>query len=161
MKKVKLFLALLLTSSFCFSQLPNGLAMRSDKHKLGNYGVGVDTAHFDYVNNHNVDFLITKDTIFIFDDDGFTIKLTSIGYLEEMTIGKSKFIVLYCEDESLGKEGENCRFIFGVDTVVNKSSIVLTNLDKVVCFFISKIVSTDDNAMNNLVATLPKFKYEK
>lgn len=160
MKKVKVFLALLLTSSFCFSQLPSGLAMRSDKHKLGNYGVGVDTAHFDYVNDHNIDFLITKDTIFIFDKNGLEIKLTSIGYLEEINVENSNFIVLYCEDKSKGKEGENCRFIFGVDTVTHKSNIVLTNFDKIVCFDISKIISTDDSAMDNIVATLPKFKYE-
>ena len=160
MKKVKLFLALLLTSSFCFSQLPSVLAMRSDYHKLGKYGEGVDTAHYDFVNNYNVDFLITKDTIFIFDKNGFEIKLTSIGYLEEMEVESSKFIILYCENKSMGKEGENCRFIFGVDTITHKSNVVLTNFDKVVCFDISKIISTDDNAINNLVATLPKFKYE-
>jgi hypothetical protein len=96
-----------------------------------------------------------------FDDNGVSMKLTSIGYLEDFTIGQSKFIVLYCEDQSLGKEGANCRFMFGVDTVVHKSTVVLTNLDKVVYFNISKIVSTDDNAMKNLVATLPKFQYEK
>ena len=142
-------------------ELPKGLAMRSNQHKLGNYGIGVDTVHYDFVNDYNVDFLLTKDTIFIFDNNGVTIKLTSIGYLEDFTIGQSKFILLYCEDLSLGKEGENCRFLFGVDTVVNKSTVVLTNLDKVAYFNISKIVSTDDNAVNNLVATLPKFEYEK
>jgi hypothetical protein len=51
--------------------------------------------------------------------------------------------------------------MFGVDTVLNKSTVVISNLDKVVYFNISKIVSTDDNAMNNLVATLPKLEYEK
>jgi hypothetical protein len=142
------------------TQLPSVLAMRSDYHKLGNYGEGVDTVHYDYVNNYDVDFLFTKDTIFIFDDNGVTINLTSIGYLEDFIIGQSKFILLYCENLSLGKEGENCRFLFGVDTVANKSTVVLTNLDKVAYFNISKIVSTDDNAINNLVATLPKFEYE-
>ncbi len=143
------------------SELPNGLIMRSNQHKLGNYGVGVDTVHYDFVNNYDVDFLLTKDTIFIFDDNGVTIKLTSIGYLEDLTVGQSKFIVLYCEDQSLGKEGANCRFMFGVDTLVNKSTVVLTNLDKVAYFNISKIASTDNNAIKNLVATLPKFQYEK
>lgn len=143
------------------ADLPKGLLMRSNQHKLGNYGIGVDTVHYDFVNNYDVDFLLTKDTIFIFDDNGVTIKLTSIGYLEDFTIGQSKFIVLYCEDQSLGKEGANCRFIFGVDTVVNKSTVVLTNLDKIAYFNISKIASTDDNAIKNLVATLPKFQYEK
>lgn len=161
MKKVKLFLALLLTSSFCFSQLPNVLAMRSDYHKLGKYAEGVDTVHYDYVNNYDVDFLFTKDTIFIYDKNGLTINLTSIGYLEEFTLDRTKFIILYCENNNLGKEGENCRLVFATDTVEHKNTAVYTNLDKVVYFNISKIVSIGDNTMNNLVATLPKFKYEK
>ena len=171
MKKIKLVLLFVaIASNNLFAQgsvdnykhqLPNGLAMRSNQHKLGNYGIGVDTVHYDFVNDYNVDFLLTKDTIFIFDDNGVTMKLTSIGYLEDFTIGQSKFIVLYCEDQSLGKKGANCRFMFGVDTVVHKRTVVLTNLDKVVYFNISKIVSTDDNAMKNLKATLPKFQYEK
>ena len=161
MKKVKLFLALLLTSSFCFSQLPSGLAMRSNFHKLGNYGENYDTVHYDYVNNYNVDFLITKDSIVIYDNNGITINLTSIGFLEEYTIGKSKFIILFCKDKSLGQDGENCRFIFAVDTVLNKTAAVVTNYDKVVYFGISKIFSTENNTMQNLVATLPKLEYEK
>jgi hypothetical protein len=161
MKKVKLFLALLLTSSFCFSQLPTGLTMRSNFHKLGSYGKNYDTVRYDYVNNYNVDFLITKDSIVIYDNNGITINLTSIGFLEEYTIGKSKFIILFCKDKSLGEEGENCRFIFGADTVENKSAVVITNYDKAVYFGISKIFSTNDNNMQNLVATLPKLEYEK
>ncbi len=171
MKKIKLvllFVAIVSNNLFAQgivsnnnSELPIGIAMRSDYHKLGKYGEEVDTVHYDYVNNYDVDFLFTRDTIFIYDNNGFTINLTSIGYLEEFTLDRSKFIILYCKNKDLGKEGENCRLVFGTDTVEHKNTAVFTNLDKVVYFNISKIVSIDDNAINNLVATLPKFQHEK
>jgi len=170
MKKIKLVLLFVaIASSNLFAQgsvdnilyeLPSVLAMRSDYHKLGKYGEGVDTVHYDYVNDYDVDFLFTKDTIFIYDKNGLTINLTSIGYLEQFTLHESKFIILFCKNQNLGKEGQNCRFIFATDTVEHKNTAVYTNLDKVVYFNISKVVSIDDNAVNNLVATLPKFEYE-
>ncbi len=151
----------ILIFNFSFSQLPSGLIMRSDKHKLGNYGIGVDTVHYDFVNNYNVDFLITKDTIYIFDKDDFTIKLSSIGYLEDLNSTTENYTILFCKDKSIGEAGENCRFIFGTDNKIDRNFVIITNKDKVVYFNISKVFSTDDCAVKDFVSTLPKYKYEK
>lgn len=135
--------------------------MRSDEHKLGDFGVGTDTFDYSFVNHYNVDFLITKDTIYIFDKDNFTIKLTSIGFLENLNSAPENYTILFCKDESLGKDGENCRFIFGTDNKIDRNFVIMMNSTKVVYFNISKIYSTDDCAIKDFVSTLPKFEYQK
>ena len=54
----------ILIFNFSFSQLPSGLIMRSDEHKLGNYGDGIDGFNYEKQGDPSP-FGIGKDSFFV------------------------------------------------------------------------------------------------
>lgn len=145
--------------SFAFAQLPISISMKSDQHRLGSYVLNTDTVKYDFINDYNVDILLTKDTIFIYDKNNI-IKLSSIGLLEEILDNNSKSLILFCKDAGLGLEGENCRFVFGYDKKTNTNFAILTNLDKFIYFNISKTVSIYDCEVNDFIQSLSQYEYD-
>ena len=162
MKKLKtttLILILVLVSllSNVFAQ-KDVIHFKTANNKFGKYDESSDTSVYDIFNGSQVDVYLTNENIFLVDTGKGIIKLSSLEFVKKCVIDSNEYIYIKAEDQS---DTNNIRIVsFGMAFDQNKNGVVIFLTDyKLSCLlYIQKTINNYDYTLEDLVASLPKYK---